>query len=75
MSRAAAITPEQDSKVQTLLNIVKELTGQGHRPVVFCRYISTAKYVGEYLDKKLRNWTVGVITGEDGGEERKKKVD
>jgi superfamily II DNA or RNA helicase len=60
--------------------LIKELQGSilkdGYRPIIFCKYISTAEYVGEELKKKLtKNFTVDVITGRLTSAERQERVD
>jgi hypothetical protein len=44
-------------------------------PVVFCRYIATAHYLGKHLAGKLKDVTIDVVTGELTSDERKEKVD
>ena len=48
-------------------------------PVVFCRYIPTANYVGEHLasllTKKIPNLDLQVITSEDPDELRKQRIE
>jgi superfamily II DNA or RNA helicase len=64
-----------DPKLKVLTDHVSELIAEGFNPVVFCRYIATAHYLGRQLDGKFKNVTVGVITGELTSDERKEKVD
>jgi superfamily II DNA/RNA helicase len=45
-----------------------------YHPVVFCRYITTAHYVGKHLKKLLPDVTVEVITGEQPSDEREARV-
>ena len=77
LSRAEALRgPEKDGKLKMLIAQIDELVRAGHNPVVFCRYIPTAHYVGEYLRSKYGrdNFTVEVVTGELAPEERQAKV-
>ncbi len=64
-----------DPKLKILTEHLSELVADGFNPVVFCRYIATAHYLGRQLDGKFKNITVGVVTGELTAGERKDKVD
>jgi superfamily II DNA or RNA helicase len=64
-----------DPKLKLLTEHVAELVKDGFNPVVFCRYIATAHYLGLHLGSKIKNVTVSVVTGELTAEERKEKVD
>lgn len=52
---------------------------QGYNPVIFCRYIPTAKYLGELLieeiQKVYKKAQVLVITSEDPDEVRKQRIE
>jgi superfamily II DNA or RNA helicase len=63
-----------DPKLKVLTNHLSELVADGFNPVVFCRYIATAHYLGRQLEGRFKNITIGVITGELTSEERKDKV-
>ena len=49
----------------------------GFRPVVFCRYIATAHYVGQELKQALgaRNVHVAVVTGELTSDQREERIE
>lgn len=64
-----------DPKLKVLTDHLSELIADGFNPVVFCRYISSAHYLGRQLEGKFKNVTVGVVTGELTSDERKEKVD
>lgn len=64
-----------DPKLKLLTDHVAELVKEGFNPVVFCRYIATAHYLGQHLGGKIKNVTVGVVTGELTSDERKEKVE
>jgi len=66
--------PTEDSKLQSLLIQLQELLNLGHNPVIFCRYIATANYVGRYVQDHFGSHTVSVVTGELTPEERQEKV-
>ena len=77
VSRAEALRgPEKDGKLKMLTAQIDEIIKAGHNPVVFCRYIPTAHYVGEYLRAKFArdNFIVEVVTGELAPDEREAKV-
>lgn len=64
-----------DPKLKILTDHVAELVKDGFNPVVFCRYIATAHYLGQHLVSKIKGVTVDVVTGELTSDERKEKVD
>ena len=64
-----------DPKLKLLTDHVLELDKEGFSPVIFCRYIATAHYLAAHLAAKLKNVTVGVVTGELTADERKQKVE
>lgn len=64
-----------DPKLKILTDHVTELVKEGFNPVVFCRYIATAHYLGQHLTSRLKDVTVGVVTGELTSDERKEKVE
>jgi superfamily II DNA or RNA helicase len=64
-----------DPKLKLLTEHLAELVAAGFNPVVFCRYIATAHYLGRHLAGKLKDVTVGVVTGELTSDERREKVD
>ena len=66
---------KQDPKLATLVNHVEELLKEGFRPVIFCRYIATAHYLGEHLAQTFKKHTVDVVTGEYTPEERELRVE
>ena len=67
----------RDPKLETLVREVKELLADSFQPVVFCRYIATAHYVGEALRASLsaKRTHVEVITGELTSDQREERVD
>ncbi len=64
--------PKKDPKLNTLIEEIKKLVENDFRPVVFCRYIRTAHYIGEELKNvlALSKTEVTVITGELTPDER-----
>lgn len=68
---------DNDPKLSTLIEEVTQLVRDGFRPVVFCRYIATAHYVGEELKRGLsaRSAHVAVVTGELTPDQREERVE
>jgi superfamily II DNA or RNA helicase len=70
---------ENDQKIKTVLKIISQWIAEGFHPVIFCRYIATADYVGRMLKAKLeksfRELDLQVITSEDPDEVRKQRID
>jgi superfamily II DNA or RNA helicase len=64
-----------DPKLRTLVEHVAALVEEGFNPVVFCRYIATAHYLGQHLEKQFRDVSVAVVTGELTAEERVARVE
>lgn len=69
-----ADNPADDAKLALLTKQVKALLKDGYSPIVFCRFIQTAKYVHQQLDGALRNVEVEVVTGEFPSEERAARI-
>lgn len=54
MAKAAdELYGEKDNKVLKATRLIKDLLGEGHNPIVFCRFIPTAEYVADHLRKHL----------------------
>lgn len=72
---------DDDEKVKAALTMVELAISEGKNPIVFCQYIQTAEYVGEYLrshlatGKKSKPVAIGIITSRLADEERKMKID
>lgn len=67
----------KDAKLKTLVKEISQLISSGFKPVVFCRYIATADYVGEELRRTLKKDEahVIVVTGELTSDQREEKVE
>ncbi len=63
-----------DPKLKVLCDHVAELLTEDFHPVVFCRYIATAHYLGRHLKKRFPAANVEVVTGELPPEEREARV-
>jgi len=65
----------QDRKADTAVKIIAEWMSQGFQPIIFCRYIATAKYLGEVFRKALpQSIEVQAITSELPDDQRKEKI-
>lgn len=65
----------EDPKNRLLLKVLRSEKMQGHRPVIFCRFIATAEAVGEFLKSKFPKHSVAVVTGRQPPEERRRRID
>lgn len=63
-----------DPKLKLLTDHLGQLIGDGFNPVVFCRYIATAHYLGQHLSGRFKDVVVAVVTGELTADERKERV-
>ena len=71
MARAAdELRGDKDAKLMGMTAIVRDLVKDGSRPVIFCRYIATAKYIADELRRRLKDVEVVAITGEMPQEQR-----
>ena len=69
------LTGEKDAKLAAATKLVKRLTKDGYDPILFCRFIPTAEYVGAHLADTLgRKVTVTVVTGTLPPEEREARI-
>lgn len=78
IGRADALRgPKQDPKLKALIAEVQQLIASGFKPVVFCRYIATAHYIGENLKRVLpaAKTCVAAITGELTSDQREEQVE
>lgn len=67
-----------DSKAKLAVDIVSKWLSEKYNPVIFCKYIATAKYIGEILSTELKkkyiDADVQIITSEDPDELRKERI-
>jgi len=67
-----------DQKLFATIVILEDWIEKGFHPVVFCRYIETAKYLGKHLEsalsKKFSRLDLRVITSEDPDDLRKQRI-
>lgn len=71
---------EQDQKAREALLQVKTYIESGYNPIIFCRYIQTANYLGEIFKDNLKgrnfkNLHIEVVTSELNDELRKEKIE
>ncbi len=73
--RAESLRPEGDNKLQLAIRQVRDLLKEGFRPVVFCRFVSTAAYVAEHLRAALPDAEVAAVTGDLPPAEREARIE
>ncbi len=70
---------EHDSKLASCATLAGNLLKAGAQPIVWCRYIATAEYVADGLQKALErahpNARIVCVTSRLGDEERRAKID
>ena len=69
-----ASDPKKDPKLEMLSDRLGSILQDGFSPIIFCRYISTAEWVGEAVRKAFPSHTVEVVTGRLPADERKARV-
>lgn len=66
----------QDTKLTKCIQLVENLRQDGFNPIIWCRYVATAEYVGQHLSDLLSSQVqVVTITGQLGDEERRLKIE
>lgn len=69
---------DHDQKLYAASLVLEDWISQGFKPVIFCRYIETANYLGEYLapvlSKKIPKLHLDVITSELPDDLRKQRI-
>ncbi len=64
-----------DPKLKKIVPIIKELISEGHRPILFCRFIATAEYLAEQLRERLPKGTSVIsVSGMIPPDEREKRI-
>jgi superfamily II DNA or RNA helicase len=71
---------EHDQKAKEALIQIKTFLDKGYNPIVFCRYIQTANYLGQVIKdnlkgKNFKNLHIEVVTGELNDELRREKIE
>jgi superfamily II DNA or RNA helicase len=71
--------PDRDAKLAELSRVLHELLRQGRQPIVFCRFIASARYLEDWLRRLLvrefPDISVVAVTGEIGDDERRARVE
>jgi superfamily II DNA or RNA helicase len=75
LARRLVERPNEDPKLAALLRRLKPMLNDGFSPIVFCRYISTAQWVGRALQKALSGIRVEVVHGEMPSDERRARIE
>jgi superfamily II DNA or RNA helicase len=74
LAEKLASQPARDPKVKKLLERLGDLVKDGFSPIVFCRYISTAEWIGDAVHKAFPDVRTEVITGLLPPDERKSRT-
>lgn len=75
---AALAGRSDDPKLDCLIKLLSGDVLKGDkpfRPIVFCRYIETAKYVADRLRAKFKNYTVTAVSGTDDADARQAAIE
>jgi len=67
-----------DLKASQTVKIIKDWLNEGFNPILFCRFIKTANYLGDILKSEIKispPVNIQVITSEDPDELRKQRID
>jgi superfamily II DNA or RNA helicase len=75
LARRLVERPNEDPKLAALLRRLKPMLKEGFSSIVFCRYISTAQWVGRALQKALGGMRVEVVHGEMPSDERRTRIE
>ena len=74
-----AFSGDYDEKLYAAFIVLEDWISNGFQPVVFCRYIETAKYVGKHLAQllaeKIPRLDLQVVTSEDPDDLRKQRIE
>ncbi len=71
---ADALKPEDDAKLKLLFSLLAALKKDHYNPIVFCRFIPTAKYLAEHIQAKFPKIAVAFVTGLLPPEERERAI-
>lgn len=76
---ASLASLQKDRKAAYTLEIIKQWINEKYNPVIFCRFIATANYLGEIIKPALlkfdKDIDVQVVTSEDPDEIRKSRIE
>ncbi len=71
---AEALHGSNDAKLQQAIKQIASLVKAGYKPIVFCRFITTAEYVTQELRKALPRVEIAAVTGLLPPAEREERV-
>jgi len=72
----ALLGRQDDTKLMRCVEVVRRLLQEGFHPIIWCRYVATAEYVGKHLRNLLSgDVQVVTITGLIGDDERRVKIE
>lgn len=74
IERTIKLKSSNDPKLKQLIKSLETLLNEGYFPVIFCRYIATAEYLGEELSRKFKKYEVLTITGQFTPSEREERI-
>jgi superfamily II DNA or RNA helicase len=67
---------EHDLKAKEVFQTVQKWVKAGLHPIIFCKYVSTANYLGKLLKENLKGKVdVQVVTSELADEQRRERID
>ncbi|MCY4654108.1 MAG: helicase-related protein, partial [Dehalococcoidia bacterium] len=70
--------PDRDAKLAETARAIDEMLSEGFRPIVYCRFIDTANYVADQLQRILESRYPGLraqsVTGGDGNDEQRREI-
>lgn len=76
--RAEALKAENDPKIAKATELLLPLIKEGFHPIVYCRFIPTAQYVAEELNRRLRerwkDFRAVAVTGASGSDEERRAL-
>ncbi len=76
---AESLKGEKDTKIAKAEKEIRAILKAGLSPIIFCRFIQTAKYVAEELQKRIskeiKDVHIIAVTGEDSEDERELRIE
>jgi superfamily II DNA or RNA helicase len=75
---ADGLAGTRDAKLQKAIELVKRLVRDGRQPILFCRFVDTAEYLGAALREAMTGAaapTIDVVTGSLAPEERERRIE
>ena len=76
--RAEALKSENDPKIAKAADLLVPLIKKGFHPIVYCRFIPTAQYVADELNRRLsqhwRDFRAVAVTGASGSDDERKAL-